>query len=315
VDGRYLSWAEADDKGTLWVRLKFLARRLTNSLTGVANLTPLLYASDNPGLAPPANSLTWIGHATFLIRINGVNILTDPIWSAHTGPLSFIGPPRLVKVPIQISELPPIDLVVISHNHFDHLDTPTLRQLAEQNPQTHFLVPADNAHILHDVGITRVSELNWGDGWSIGDLTITCLPAQHWSRRTPWDGNQSLWASWSVQSPDRHLYFAGDTAYQTHFKAIKDALGSPDIALLPIGAYQPVAMMKPSHLDPEEAVQAGLDLGARTIVSMHYGTYDLSDEPIDEPPLRFSQAAETAGYSRADTWNLAIGESRSLGTL
>ncbi len=315
VDGKYLSWAEAADKGTFWVRLKFFGRRLANSLTGVANLTPSLYASDKPLPAPAANSLTWIGHATFLIRINGINILTDPIWSDHTGPLSFTGPPRLVKPPMEISDLPPIDIVVISHNHFDHMDTPTLRQLSELNPETRFLVPADNAYILQGAGITQVSELNWGDEWQIGELTITCLPAQHWSRRSAWDGNRSLWASWSIRSADQHLFFAGDTAYQSHFQAIREALGSPDFALLPIGAYEPEAMMKPSHLDPEEAVKAGLDLGARTIVSMHYGTFDLSDEPRDEPPVRFSRAAEAAGFSTDNTWNLNIGESRSLDSL
>jgi len=315
-DGKYVNWGASNPTDTAWVRLKFLARRVNSSINGRDGSPPPRIENDGEMLrgshGSKASNITWIGHATFLIQLAGLSILTDPNWSDRTGPVSFAGPPRLVDPGLKLEALPPIDLVVISHNHYDHLDLPSLKALAKRNPETRFLVPADNAELLNSVGILNVGEFNWGQTESVGDLQIFCMPAQHWSRRSPLDGNESLWSSWSFVSGNKHLFFAGDTGYQTHFTAIKDTLGPPDVALLPIGAYEPVAMMKPAHLDPEEAVQAGLDLEAETIVSMHYGTFDLADEPLAEPPIRFYRAARQAGIAESRIWNLKIGETRSF---
>jgi N-acyl-phosphatidylethanolamine-hydrolysing phospholipase D len=213
---------------------------------------------------------------------------------------------------VAIADLPPIDFVLISHNHYDHLDLRTLRALAERDPKTRFLVPLGNAKLLREQGIERVEELNWGEETRHGAVAIHCLPAQHWSRRGLGDQNRALWSSWAVVAPDRRFYFAGDTGYFDGFSAIGRALGPFDLAAVPIGAYQPEAMMAQSHLDPEQAVQASRDLRARRALAMHYGTFDLSDEPLDEPPRRFRTAAQAAGIAESDTWVLAIGETRGF---
>lgn len=315
-NGKYVNWGATNPTDTTWVRLKFFARRVNNSINGRDGSPPPLQENDGETLRNShgslASNVTWIGHATFLIQLGGLSILTDPNWSDKTGPVSFAGPPRLVDPGLALDELPPIDLVVISHNHYDHLDLKTLQALAEMNSETRFLVPENNAELLNSVGIHNVRELNWGQTEVIGNLQVYCMPAQHWSRRSLTDGNEALWSSWSFISRNKHLFFAGDTAYQTHFVAIRDMLGAPDVALLPIGAYEPVAMMKPAHLNPEEAVQAGLDLRAETIVSMHYGTFDLADEPLAEPPIRFYRAARQAGIAESRIWNLKIGETRGF---
>jgi N-acyl-phosphatidylethanolamine-hydrolysing phospholipase D len=253
-----------------------------------------------------------VGHATLLVQLGHKTFLTDPTWSDTASPVSFAGPKRHVPPGIALAQLPPIDFVVISHNHYDHLDLATLTALAARDARTRFFVPLGNARLLEDEGIAKVSELDWGDHVDLGDVRITCLPTQHWSARGIRDARQALWSSWAVTSGDRRFYFAGDTGAFDGFESIGAALGPFDVAALPIGAYLPVAMMKPFHLNPEEAALAGRAVRAQRILGMHYGTFDLSDEPLDEPPRRFRAAGTEAGYADEDVWVLRIGETRTF---
>jgi N-acyl-phosphatidylethanolamine-hydrolysing phospholipase D len=293
------------------VTVPFLFRRVVARLrepTGLpGQVEPDLEALHGPGLNP---SVTWVGHSTLLVRMGGLNFLTDPIWSDRAGPTSLTGAFRYLPPGVDIADLPRIDFVVISHNHYDHLDLPTLRRLAADHPDALFLVPLANGELLREEGIDRVVELDWGERHPLGGATIHCLPARHWSRRGLRDRGSALWSSWAVTTPDRRFYFAGDTGEFPGFQTIGEALGSFDLVALPIGAYEPEAMMRPFHLDPEQAVRAALALSAKRIVGIHYGTFDLSDEPQDEPPRRLRAAAEAAGFSEEEVWLLEIGETR-----
>jgi N-acyl-phosphatidylethanolamine-hydrolysing phospholipase D len=258
-------------------------------------------------------TVTWIGHATLLVQLGHVTFLTDPIWSKRPSPISFLGPKRLVDPGVALADLPPIDFVVVSHNHYDHLDLPTLKALAERNPETRFLVPLGNGNLLRKHGIPRVEELDWGDTARHETVTIHCLPAQHWSKRGVGDDLESLWSSWAVTGADRRFFFAGDTGYFDGFEKIGEALGPFDLAAMPIGAYQPSKMMQASHMNPEESIRAAGDLRAEKAIAMHFGTFDLSDEPLDEPPRRFLGAASKSPHEslREDgAWVLRIGETR-----
>jgi N-acyl-phosphatidylethanolamine-hydrolysing phospholipase D len=257
-------------------------------------------------------TVTWVGHATLLVQMDGVTFLTDPIWSDTASPVSFAGPRRFVPPGIALENLPPIDFVVVSHSHYDHLDLASLTALAERSKETRFLVPLGNAELLREHGIANVDALDWGETREHAGVVIHCLPAQHWSQRSIGDRNVALWSSWAVTGPERHFYFAGDTGYFDGFARIAAALGPFDLAAVPIGAYQPVKMMRESHLNPEEAVQAAVDLRARHAVAMHYGTFDLSDEPLDEPPRRFREAAGAGPLGADGAWVLRIGETRTF---
>ncbi len=256
-------------------------------------------------------TLTWVGHATLLVQMGSTTFLTDPTWSDTASPI-WLGPRRFVPPGLDFDALPPIDFVVISHNHYDHLDLKTLERLAKRGHGTRFLVPLGNGDLLRSRGIGPVVELDWGDTHAIEELVIWCLPAQHWSRRGLRDERRALWASWAVIAPERRFYFGGDTGMFPGFADIGEKLGPFDLAAVPIGAYEPQSMMRPYHLDPEQAVQAARDVRARLAMGMHFGTFDLSDEPLDEPPRRFREAARAAGYPESDAWILNIGETRDF---
>jgi N-acyl-phosphatidylethanolamine-hydrolysing phospholipase D len=243
-----------------------------------------------------------------------LSFLTDPIWSDSPSPISFAGPRRFVEPGIAMDDLPPIDFVVISHNHYDHLDLPSLRALAERSATTRFFVPLGNAGLLRSEGIENVVELDWGDAIEMDGVTVHCLPAQHWSKRGIGDDREMLWASWAVTGDQRKFYFSGDTGYFDGFSRIGETLGPFDLAAVAIGAYEPTDMMKSSHMNPEEAIRAVVDVGARRGLAIHFGTFDLSDEPLDEPPQRFRQAAanaeKTQELSPDAGWIFQIGETR-----
>lgn len=314
-DGRFLNAAGPIERAGPSVTVPFFLRRVAGTFSERPN-PPERVANDGAWLRANAKgsepSITWVGHATFVVQLGHVTFLTDPIWSDTASPISFLGPRRHVAPGIAIEDLPPIDFVLISHNHYDHLDLPTLRQLVERDPRTRFFVPLGNAEVLRSAGASDVVELDWGEGADFEAVRITCLPSQHWSQRGLTDRQEALWSSWAVTSEDRRFYFAGDTGAFAGFAAIGEALGPFDLAAMPIGAYAPVAMMKPFHLDPEEAVEAGRALRAARLVGMHFGTFDLTDEPLDEPPRRFRAAGAEAGYAREDVWVLDVGETRTF---
>jgi N-acyl-phosphatidylethanolamine-hydrolysing phospholipase D len=315
ADGRFENRVGPIAHGGFATRFPFFLRRFGTSIVGRGDGAPRVendgaFLRENARHSVP--TLTWVGHATLLVQMGGASFLTDPTWSRTASPVRWPGPRRFVPPGIDLDDLPPIDFVVVSHNHYDHLDAGTLRRLARRDPETRFLVPLGNGELLRKNGIENVDELDWGEGRRVGGVTVHCLPAQHWSRRGLRDERRALWSSWAMIAPERRFYFAGDSGYFEGYTAIGEALGPFDVAAVPIGAYEPQAMMREAHLDPEQAVQAARDLRAQRAMGMHFGTFDLSDEPLDEPPKRFRAAGRAAGLDDADVWILKIGETREF---
>jgi len=223
-----------------------------------------------------------VNHSTVLLQHRDCNILTDPIWSERASPVSFAGPRRHRQPGIDWENLPPIDLVLLSHNHYDHLDLPTLRRLAARGGST-FIVPLGVAKLLASQKIGPVRELDWGQCESLDGVRIHGVPALHFSARALSDRNKTLWCGYMIEFPARIAYFAGDTAFGPHFAEIRSRFGSPDLAFLPIGAYEPRWFMSPIHMGPDEALKAHHILGARTSIAIHHGTFQLTDESLDTP--------------------------------
>lgn len=259
-----------------------------------------------PEVAADSTSLTWVGHATYLIRTGGRRVLADPVWS-HRIP----GVPRRLTPPgVAFSELGQVDAVVISHNHYDHLDAPTVSRLPRSTP---FLVPLGLRSWFTRRGFTDVTELDWWDSAEVAGLGFDFVPAHHWSRRTLWDVCRSLWGGWVITGPDgTRLHHAGDSGYGHFFAEIGRRYPGIDVAMLPIGAYEPRWFMRTVHMNPEEAVLAASDLGAARLASMHWGTFALTREPPAEPQIRVRKAWLDAGFDPAALWDLAVGETRAL---
>ncbi len=253
--------------------------------------------------------MTWVGHSTLLIQLDGVNLLTDPQWSRRASPVSFLGPQRVTPPGLPFENLPPIHLVLISHDHYDHLDVATVMRLAETHRPL-FLVPLGLKAWFAGLGITRVEELDWWESRVFNGLTLTSVPAQHFSGRTFWDRNRQLWSGWAVAGRAKRLYFAGDTGYYDGLKEIGRRLGPFDLAAIPIGAYMPPSIMKANHTDPEEALKALEDVRGRRLIGIHWGTFDLAEEPIEEPPKRVAAEARRLGLDPERIWVLRHGETR-----
>ncbi|HEX5520957.1 MAG TPA: MBL fold metallo-hydrolase [Longimicrobiaceae bacterium] len=272
-----------------------------------------------PRAAPGELRVTWVGHATFLIQIGGFNLLTDPMWSQRASPLSWAGPARLVPPAVAFEALPPIDAVLLSHDHYDHLDSPTVRRLRRRfGDSVAWFTPLGYRRWFARRGVRNVHELDWGQREALagkaGTLQITALPAQHWTSRTPWDRQQRLWASWAITASDgRRLYFGGDSGYFPGYAEIGRRAGPFDVVLLPIGAYAPRWFMRPVHLDPEEALRAWHEIGGQGILgSMHWGTFRLSDEDVLEPPERLRAAWAAEGLPPQRLWIARHGETLTL---
>ncbi|MBO9666289.1 MAG: MBL fold metallo-hydrolase [Bdellovibrio sp.] len=245
-------------------------------------------------------ALTWFGQSSVLVQLQGVNVLTDPIFSSRASPVSFAGPKRYGDLPIEMNELPHIDVVVISHNHYDHMDLPTLKALQMYGlGKTRFLVPLGLKKLLEDEGLTNVTEFDWWESTVIGPLHLTFTPVQHWSARSLWDQNLTLWGGWMISVPKFQVFFAGDSGYSKDFQDIYERLGAPDLALLPIGAYAPRWFMKHMHMDTAEAVKVHQDLHAKLSVPIHWGTFKLSDEPLLEPPEKLRDSIKKANLSES----------------
>jgi N-acyl-phosphatidylethanolamine-hydrolysing phospholipase D len=265
--------------------------------------------------------VTWIGHATTLVQASGLCVLTDPIFSKRASPLQFLGPARAQDPGIALGDLPRIDVVVISHNHYDHLDRASVQALAAQaGGEPLFLVPLGLKVWLEQLGITRAVELDWWEThvYDIDDRQVEFhfTPAQHWSSRSLSDRNKTLWGSWAVLGADFHWYFTGDTGYSADFAdirrkfAVRQTLeqgGGFDMALIAVAACLPRWFMQPQHVDPLEAVQIHLDLGAKRSVGVHWGTFALADDPLDHALHEMAGARRAKGVKDEAFCLLPIG--------
>jgi L-ascorbate metabolism protein UlaG (beta-lactamase superfamily) len=254
----------------------------------------------------------WLGHATVLLRINGLHLLTDPHLNQRASPLPFLGPARKVPAPTRVQELPKIDAVLISHSHYDHLDVRTVRQLLQTNPVILFFVPLGLAPWFRSRGIPNVRELDWWDCYPYQNLELHCVPAQHWSARTLFDRNRSLWCGWIVRAPGFSFYFSGDTGYSPHLAEIAMRLGSPDLAALPIGAYEPRWFMRGQHVNPQEAVRLHRELSIRRSLAIHWGTFELADDSLDDPLNALARSLAEQDVRNSEFWVLRQGESRLI---
>jgi N-acyl-phosphatidylethanolamine-hydrolysing phospholipase D len=281
-----------------------------------------------PAIAAPrghANELriTWIGHSSVLVQLGTINILTDPVWARRVGPLGVFGPKRWVAPGVALDALPPLDAVLLSHNHYDHFDRTAIGQIARQHDPA-WLTPLGVASAVRSLGGRSVAELDWWQAMehrtTTGDaISITAVPAQHFSGRGLTDRNQTLWCGYVVRTAHAALYFAGDSAMHPEFGTIASQLGPFDAVLMPIGAYEPRWFMRPVHMSADEAIDAHLAIlhhhpierARPKFVPMHWGTFKLTDEPMDEPPRRARAAWDAAGLAADDFWLLRHGETRA----
>ena len=271
-----------------------------------------------PRAVPNAVTLTWIGHSSFLLQLGGLNILLDPMWSERASPVQFVGPRRWVRPGVAFDALPPIDVVVLSHDHYDHLDARTVRRLAGRYPAIRWFAPLGVGAFLRQRGAREIVEQDWWQSSSIGRMEVACVPAQHFSGRTLGRRNQTLWCGWTLRTEEHGVFFAGDTALHPEFETIARRLGPFDLAILPIGAYEPRWFMGAVHMNPDDCMAAVAQMkpsqnGARMIVTAgHWGTFKLTDEPMDEPPRRMRQDWLAAGHPPGDLWVMQHGETRNL---
>jgi N-acyl-phosphatidylethanolamine-hydrolysing phospholipase D len=247
-------------------------------------------------------TVTWIGHATLLLQLHGINVLTDPQFSERASPVQWLGPRRVIVPGVPLAELPPIDIVVISHDHYDSLDRPTIRALRarEGGTKTLFFVPLGLKEWFTDLDVTQVVEMDWWNQYHTKGLTVIATPAQHWSKRNVFSRNKTLWCGWAIQSSGFRFYFVGDSGYSPLFKEIGSTLGPFDLAAIPIGAYEPRWFMGRHHMSPEEAVQVHQDVQSQKSIAMHWGTFILTDEPLDEPPRRLERAKTARNIADQD---------------
>src|ERR1041385_8115347 len=259
-------------------------------------------------------SVTWVGHSTVLLQIGPLNVLTDPVWSERASPVQWIGPRRVMTPAIDFDELPPVDVVLLSHNHYDHLDATTVRRIARRFPDATWLCPLGLPYLLKRFGVRNIAERDWWQSVTEAQFTATCTPAQHFSARGLRDRNETLWCGWVIEADSVRVFFAGDTALNPSLEDIGGLLGPFDLVMLPIGAYEPRWFMRAVHMNPEDAVAAyrALVNGPATppCFAIHWGTFRLTDEPVDEPPQRFARSWGDARLPERANWTLAHGETR-----
>ncbi len=248
-----------------------------------------------PDFSGTDDAVWWLGHASVLLRLNGRYVLTDPALSDRASPVQFAGPKRRLPPAARVDTLPGVDVVLISHNHYDHLDAPSIARLRRRFPQAQYLVPLGLGPWMRARGLKNVREMDWWDSASVDGLDVHFVPAQHWSKRTLWDTNRSLWGGWVVTRPGLRFYFAGDTGYTPHLAEIGERLGPFDLAALPIGAYQPRWFMEAQHVDPPQSVQMFRELRCRQAFAIHWGAFELADDALDAPPADLAAALQAQG--------------------
>jgi N-acyl-phosphatidylethanolamine-hydrolysing phospholipase D len=318
-------WPDAELKGFLSLFRWFIERRTIGrpppdpDPSTFARVVPRVGVVRKPGEV----AVTWIGHSTVLLEFAGCRVLTDPMWGEHAAPFPIGRLRRWVPPPLPLETLPPVDLALLSHNHYDHLDVPTIRALARIQPGIEWCVPLGLSAFLRRLGVRQAHEFDWWDERTVGPATIGVTPAQHFSARGPLDRNRTLWCGFAVRVGSRSVYFAGDTGYHPEFGRIGERFGPFDLQLMPIGAYEPRWFMRAVHMNPEDALTAfkvvaagrngpGQEDGSSIFVPIHWGTFKLTDEPMDEPPRRLQVAWLAAGLEAKRLWQLAHGETRML---
>lgn len=253
---------------------------------------------------------TWLGHSTYLIQVQGCSFLTDPLFSSYCSPIPIRALKRRHETPVLMTDLPEIQFVLLSHNHYDHLDAETIKELSFRFPETLFVVPRGVGRWFERRGLRNVVEMDWGDSFSRGEVRITAVPAQHFSGRSLWDKNRTLWCGYVVECKGKTFYFAGDTGYNPfQFKEIGKKWESIDLSLIPIGTYLPKRFMQPVHINPKEAVEIHKDVGSHLSLGMHWKTFLLSDEPPGRPPYDLYLAMKEKGLSFASFLPIEPGQS------
>jgi N-acyl-phosphatidylethanolamine-hydrolysing phospholipase D len=263
---------------------------------------------------------TWVGHSTVLLQIGALNVLTDPVFSPRAFPVQWMGPRRVMDPGVALDALPPLDVVLLSHSHYDHLDRPAVKRIARAHPQATWVVPLGLGGIIRKWGARRTVELDWWQEATLGPLRVTATPARHFSARGFGDRNRSLWCGYAVEAQGVRVWFAGDSAYHPEFGDVGARLGPFDFVMVPIGAYDPRWFMSVVHLDPEEAVQVYQDLTAPhpeapppIMLGIHWGTFRLTLEPMDEPPRRTVARWRELGLDHDRLWIAGFGETRRVG--
>lgn len=278
--------------------------------------------SHSPAVVSPRagrgyQSVTWVGHSTVLLQIGALNVLTDPVWSDRASPFQWIGPHRLMPPALDFDALPEIDVVLLSHNHYDHLDKTTAKRIAKRFPRATWLCPLGLGALLRKFGVEQVVERDWWQSVETPLFNATCTPAQHFSARSLGDRADTLWCGWTLETNDVNVYFAGDTALHPDFRQIGSRLGPFDLVMLPIGAYEPRWFMGSVHMNPEDAIKAYSDIAGETggrpaCLTIHWGTFRLTDEPVEEPPARFAKRWREAGFPESANWTFEHGETRVI---
>ena len=309
--GRYRNRYSAAAHGPSWEFLKFLWNMRVISAQG----------GELPQRRPDVarlkanrkdSTLTWIGHSSFLLQLHGLNIVTDPHLTARASPLRFAGPRRFNPPALGFADLPGLDIALVSHDHYDHLDETTVKRLAREHEGLSFVVPKGLRRWFLRRGIQRVIELDLWESAEVNGARVHAVPVQHFSGRSATDRNQTLWCGFVLESRGHKVFFAGDTGYSPDFRDIAQKFAPIDLSLIPIGAYDPRQFMQPVHVNPEEAVRIHQDLQSRLSVAMHWGTFRLTLEPLDEPPRKLAEALHAGGLSPEAFVVLQHGEMRTL---
>lgn len=270
-----------------------------------------------PHADPAIATATWMGHSTALLQVGGLNVLTDPVWSERASPVQWMGPRRVMAPPLALDALPPLDIVLLSHSHYDHLDRATVERLARLHRDAVWVTPLALGAYLREFGVQHVVELDWWQHTVVKGATVTATPARHFSARRARDRNRTLWCGYALELEGRRAWFAGDTAYHPEFRRIGERCGPFDLVLVPIGAYDPRWFMHVVHMDPAEAVQAYADVASAyasapppLMLAIHWGTFRLTSEPMDEPPRRAREEWAARGFDDDLLWVAAFGETR-----